>query len=45
MDQSTGKYIIIVGLFIIVAGVLVYFFHDKMHWIGGKPCASLRIGF
>ena len=37
MDQQTGKYIIIVGLFIIITGVLVYFFHDKMHWIGRLP--------
>jgi len=37
MDQNTGKYIILCGAVIIVAGILVYFFHDRMNWIGKLP--------
>ena len=42
MDQNTGKYIIIFGIIIIILGLLVYFFHDKMHWIGRLP-GDIRI--
>jgi hypothetical protein len=42
MDQSTGKYIIFFGIILIVAGILIYFFHDKMHWIGRLP-GDIRI--
>jgi len=34
MDQNTGKYIILSGAVVIVAGILIYFFHDKVNWIG-----------
>ena len=37
MDQNTGKIIIFAGLLVIVVGVLVYFLHDKFHWIGRLP--------
>ena len=37
MDQNTGKYIIVFGAIIIVVGLTIYFFHDKMHWIGRLP--------
>lgn len=37
MDQQTGKYILIVGVFIVVAGILIYFFHDYFKWIGRLP--------
>jgi hypothetical protein len=42
MDQNTGKYIIIFGGIIIILGLLIYFFHDKMHWIGRLP-GDIRI--
>ena len=42
MDQNTGKYIILGGVVIIIAGVLIYFFHDKMNWIGRLP-GDIRI--
>lgn len=42
MDQNTGKYIIIFGAVVIAIGLLVYFFHDKMHWIGRLP-GDIRI--
>ena len=37
MDQNTGKYIIVIGIGIVVVGVLIYFLHDKLHWIGRLP--------
>jgi hypothetical protein len=37
MDQNTGKFILIVGGFIVVVGMVVYFFGDKLHWIGRLP--------
>ena len=37
MDQNTGKYILFAGGLIVLVGVLVYFFHDKLHWIGRLP--------
>ncbi|HYM95215.1 MAG TPA: DUF2905 domain-containing protein [Chitinophagaceae bacterium] len=37
MNSETGKYIILIGVLIVVIGLLVYFFHDKLHWIGRLP--------
>jgi hypothetical protein len=37
MDQNTGKYIILCGAVVIVTGILIYFFHDKVNWIGKLP--------
>lgn len=37
MNSDTGKYIILAGAAILVVGVLVYFFHNKLHWIGHLP--------
>jgi hypothetical protein len=37
VDQNTGKYIIGFGAIIIIVGLLIYFFHDKLHWIGRLP--------
>lgn len=42
MDQQTGKYILIAGLFIVLAGILIYFFHDYFKWIGRLP-GDIRI--
>jgi hypothetical protein len=42
MDQNTGKYVIVFGLVVIVTGLLIYFFHDKLHWIGRLP-GDIRI--
>lgn len=42
MDQQTGKYILIVGIVIVAAGILVYFFHDYLKWIGRLP-GDIRI--
>jgi len=37
MDGNTGKYIIVFGLIVVMAGIIIYFFHDKLHWIGRLP--------
>jgi len=37
VDQNTGKYIIGFGIIIVVVGLMIYFFHDKLHWIGRLP--------
>lgn len=42
MDQQTGKYILIAGIFIVIVGLLVYFFHDYFKWIGRLP-GDIRI--
>src|ERR1051326_7947542 len=33
---------IIAGVMIVVLGILIYFFHDKLHWIGRLP-GDIRI--
>jgi hypothetical protein len=42
MNPQTGKYIIILGASILVIGVLIYFFHNKLHWLGRLP-GDIRI--
>ena len=37
MQSETGKYIIIAGVVIVLLGVIIYFFHDKLNWIGRLP--------
>lgn len=37
MSAETGKYIIAGGILVIIAGIVVYFFHDRLHWIGHLP--------
>lgn len=42
MNADTGKYIILAGIIIIVGGIIIYFFHDKLNWIGRLP-GDIRI--
>jgi hypothetical protein len=37
MEGNWGKYIISFGLLIVVIGVVVYFFGNKLTWIGHLP--------
>lgn len=37
MGQNIGKYLVVAGMILLIAGVLIYFFHDKMQWIGRLP--------
>jgi len=34
MSSETGKWIIGIGVIIILVGIIIYFFHDKLNWIG-----------
>lgn len=42
MNSETGKYVILAGVLIILIGIIVYFFHDKLNWIGRLP-GDIRI--
>ena len=42
MNSSLGKWIIIAGICLVVVGVIIYFFHDKLNWIGRLP-GDIRI--
>ena len=42
MNQQTGKVLLVIGIFIIIAGIIVYFFHDYLKWIGKLP-GDIRI--
>ncbi len=42
MTPTIGKYLIFIGIAIVMIGVAVYFLHDKLHWIGRLP-GDIRI--
>ncbi|WP_205508315.1 DUF2905 domain-containing protein [Longitalea arenae] len=42
MNSDTGKYIMLIGGAVVVIGCIIYFFHDKLHWIGHLP-GDIRI--
>ena len=42
MNPQFGKYVIVTGIVIVVIGVLIYFFSNKLHWIGRLP-GDIRI--
>ena len=42
MNSEIGKYLIFIGLGIALLGLVLYFFHDKLHWIGHLP-GDIRI--
>jgi len=42
MNKGTGLYLLIIGGIIVIVGALIYFFHDKLHWIGHLP-GDIRI--
>jgi hypothetical protein len=42
MNNDIGKWIIVAGIFIALIGVAIYFFYDKLHWIGRLP-GDIRI--
>ena len=37
MHTQIGKYIIIAGIIILLIGIIVYFFGDKLGWFGRLP--------
>jgi hypothetical protein len=42
MNSETGKWIVGAGAIIILIGIIIYFFHDKLNWIGRLP-GDIRI--
>lgn len=42
MNHETGKWIIVAGVLVVIAGIIVYFFHDRLNWIGRLP-GDIRI--
>ena len=42
MSTDIAKYIILAGILIVVAGVIIYFFHDHLRWLGRLP-GDIRI--
>jgi len=42
MNKATGIYLLFIGGAIVIVGVLIYFFHDKLHWLGRLP-GDIRI--
>jgi hypothetical protein len=42
MNPQTGKYVMIAGLAIVIIGIIIYFFHSKLHWFGRLP-GDIRI--
>jgi len=42
MNSQTGKWLIMAGILIVITGVLIYFFHDKLNWLGKLP-GDIRI--
>lgn len=37
MNQQLGKYLIIGGLILVALGVIIFFFHHYLKWIGRLP--------
>ena len=42
MNSQTGKWIIIAGVIVVIIGVIIYFFSDKLNWLGKLP-GDIRI--
>ncbi|UFH55846.1 DUF2905 domain-containing protein [Spirosoma sp. KNUC1025] len=42
MNPSFGKYIILIGATIVLVGLIIYFFGDKLSWLGRLP-GDIRI--
>lgn len=42
MNSDTGKYVIIAGVLLLFTGIIIYLFHNKLHWIGNLP-GDIRI--
>lgn len=42
MNPATGKMIMLIGAGLFLIGILVFFLHDKMQWIGRLP-GDIRI--
>lgn len=41
-DGNIGKYVIAAGIFVVLLGLVIYFFNNKLNWIGRLP-GDIRI--
>jgi hypothetical protein len=42
MNSETCKWLMIAGGFLLLAGFIIFFFHDKLNWLGKLP-GDIRI--
>lgn len=42
MNPTSGKYIMLIGIGLVLVGIIVYFFGDKLNWLGRLP-GDIRI--
>jgi len=42
MNKETGLILLVIGACIVVVGMLIYFFYDRLGWIGRLP-GDIRI--
>lgn len=42
MNPQTGKYLIIIGIVIILAGIIIFFGGNRLNWLGKLP-GDIRI--
>lgn len=42
MNSTVGKYIMLIGAALVLIGLIVYFFGDKLNWLGRLP-GDIRI--
>ena len=42
MNSQFGKYVVITGIVIVIIGIIIYFFSNKLNWIGRLP-GDIRI--
>ena len=42
MNSDTGKLLMLIGAFLLLTGIFIYFFSDKMQWLGRLP-GDIRI--
>jgi uncharacterized membrane protein len=42
MNKDTGLFLLMIGGIIVIVGALIYFFHDKLDWVGRLP-GDIRI--
>jgi hypothetical protein len=42
MNSTFGKYIILIGATLLLIGIIIYFFGDKLSWLGRLP-GDIRI--
>jgi len=37
MNQNTGKYVVLIGLVVVIIGTIIYLFDEKLQWLGRLP--------